>query len=65
VLRLADVFVGFLPRLAGWHEHHFVQAELGGYFTGRNQVAVMDGIKRPAHHAQPQPSFGTVMVQNA
>ena len=43
-----------LPGLAGGHEHHFVQAELGRDLTGRDKVAVMDGIERAAHHTQTQ-----------
>jgi hypothetical protein len=34
-----------LPGLPGRDKDHFIQAELGGHFTGRNKVAVMDGIK--------------------
>ena len=52
VLGGGDV-AGLLPRLARRHEHHFVQIEQIGNLAGRDQVPVVDGIERPAHHAQP------------
>jgi hypothetical protein len=39
--------------LAGGHEDHFVQREVVRDLAGGNQVAVMDGIERAAHHADP------------
>jgi hypothetical protein len=43
----------FHPRLAGRDEHHLIQAELPEGLLGGDQVAVMDGIERPAHDPEP------------
>ena len=53
VLRRAHLLVGFLPGLAGRHEHDLVQPEASGHFTGRNQVTVVDGIEGTAHDPDP------------
>jgi hypothetical protein len=63
VLGFADLLAGLLPRLAGGDEHDFIEPELGGHLAGGHKVAVMDGIKRPAHHAQPQPALRILVVQ--
>lgn len=42
----------FLPGLAGRHEDDFVEREQVGYFAGGDQVAVVDGVERPTHHAE-------------
>jgi hypothetical protein len=42
-----------LPRLAGRHEHDLVELEEVGNLAGRDQVAVVDGVERPTHHAEP------------
>jgi len=40
----------------GLPEHHLVQAEQPRHLAGGDQVTVMDGIERPAHHPQPASS---------
>ena len=52
VLRSRDV-AALLPGLTAGHEHDFVEVEQVGNLAGGDQVAVMDGIERPAHHAEP------------
>ena len=39
-----------LPRLAGRHEHDLVELEQRRDLAGRDQVAVVDGVERAAHH---------------
>src|SRR6478752_495576 len=51
VLGRGHLLVTLLPGLPGRDEDDFVQLEVGGHFTGRHQVSVMDRVKGPAHHA--------------
>ena len=53
VLGGADVAPLLLPWLAGRDEHHLVEFETVGDLARGNQVAVVDGIERPTHHAEP------------
>jgi hypothetical protein len=52
VFRRGDVAAGLHPWLSGGHEHHLVQLKFGQRRLGGHQVAVMDGIEGPAHHAE-------------
>ena len=53
VLGRADLALGLLPRLAGRHEHDLVEAEQPGDLAGGDEVAVVDGVERPAHDPDP------------
>ncbi|GAB3619473.1 hypothetical protein GCM10027417_07330 [Glutamicibacter endophyticus] len=52
MFRAGDFPVRLLPRHAGWYENYLIQVELGGNFTCRDEVTVVDGIKSTAHYAE-------------
>src|SRR5699024_3944135 len=53
VLGIGDRLLHLLRRPPGGDEDHLVQTEDALHLAGGEDVAVMDGIERPAHPADP------------
>src|SRR5699024_6877441 len=53
VLGIGDLLRRLLPGPAGGHEDDLVQPEDALHVARGDEVPVVDGIERPAHHADP------------
>lgn len=54
--------MALLPRLSGRYEDDLIEAESTGYFTGSDQVAMVNGIEGATHDAEP---VAVVLVEAA
>jgi hypothetical protein len=61
------VTISLLPGLPRRYENNFIEVEATGDLAGRDQVAVVDRIKRATHNAEPVPfmRLGTALPGQA